>query len=137
MLLLLSAGCSEVPCQPSSPPPMVVGSKTRVHVDIAKLLLDCIQALVRILNQKTETIVLSVALKTSLGAACLKTRRVRLRAFLLDSGAATDKQEDTGGNQHSARHCLLRVPRGTGGMPADELGATSYMYARYDPHPTL
>jgi hypothetical protein len=114
---------------------MVVGSKTRAHVDITELLLDCIQALVRTLNQKTETIALGVTLKASLGAACLETRRVRLRAFLLDSSAATDKQEDASGDQDSARHCLLRVARGTGGMPADELGATSYMYARYDPHP--
>jgi hypothetical protein len=137
MLLLLSAGCSEVPCQPSSPPPIGVGSPSRVHVDIAELLLDCIQALVRTLNQKTETIALGVTLKASLGAACLETRRVRLRAFLLDSGAATDKQEAASGDQESARHCLLGVARGTGRTSADELGATSYICARYAPHPTL
>jgi hypothetical protein len=136
MLFLLSAGCSEVSCQPSSPP-IGVGSPSRVHVDIAELLLDCIQALVRTLNQKAETIVLSIALKTSLGAVCLKTRHVCLRAFLLDSGAATDKQEDASGYQESARHCLLRVARGTGRTSADELGATSYICARYAPHPTL
>jgi hypothetical protein len=116
---------------------MVVESKTRVHVDIADLLLDCIQALVRILNQKTETIVLSIALKASLGTACLKTRRVRLRAFLLNSSAATDKQEDASGDQGSARHCLLRVARGTGRTLADELGTTSYICAHYAPHPVL
>jgi hypothetical protein len=81
---------------------MVVGSKTRARVDIADLLLDCIQALVRILKQKTETIALGVTLKASLGAACLETRRVGLRAFLLDGGAAVDEQEDASGGQESA-----------------------------------